>query len=250
MTMARRGRRRLYLMRHGHVDYFDPALEDPRLARLTEEGREQAAAAGRALSGVAFDLVAHSGLQRTRDTAGIVLDAAAGGPPILEIGGLEELKSGLVKAGSREELAARLAFCFEAADAPGARFFPDGELFVDAQDRVVRAIEELILEHDWGTALVVAHEGVNRILLGWACGAGLGAIDAFEQDLCCINVLDADVTPSPTGEGLTIERVIIKAMNVTPYDYLKAGLPRTSLEHLFGVDFEGARPRSRLRDAP
>ena len=88
----------------------------------------------------------------------------------------------------------------------------------------------------------MAHEGVNRILLGWACGGGLASIGAFEQDLCCINVIDVDITPAPQG-GVQIERAIIKALNITPYDYVKGGLPRTSLEHLFDVDFGGARPR-------
>jgi probable phosphoglycerate mutase len=44
------------------------------------------------------------------------------------------------------------------------------------------------------------------------------------------------------GEGLAIERVLIKAVNVTPYDYVKHGLSRTSLEHLFDVDLRAAPP--------
>ena len=41
---------------------------------------------------------------------------------------------------------------------------------------------------------VVAHEGINRLLLSWACGSGLGAMGAFEQDTGCVNVLDFDMT--------------------------------------------------------
>ncbi len=232
-------------MRHGHVDYFDPKLTDPRNAPLTEQGREQASAAADALAGLSFDAAFCSGLLRTRQTAEIVLARHSADPNLADEPRLEELKSAWLSAKSREELAARLAYSFEGAATPGASFLPGGERFADAEIRVVEALEDLLTTRDWRSALVVAHEGVNRIALGWACGGGLATIDAFEQDLCCINVIDVDVTPHAKGEGLTIERVLIKAVNVTPYDYMKHGLSRTSLEHLFDVDFQGAPPRQR-----
>lgn len=236
------GRRRIYLMRHGHVDYFDPEAADPRQVVLTEQGRKQAQAARDALKHVPFDMVAHSGLPRTRETAEIVLAANADAPEPLSEPGIEELKSGRLVADTREELAARLAFCFDAAAEPESRFLPDGETFAAAEKRIVAAMEKLIVDRVWRTALIVAHEGVNRILLGWASRGGLATIGAFEQDLACVNVIDIDVTPAETGGGLQVERAILKAVNVTPYDYVKSGLPRTSLEHLFGVDFGGTRP--------
>ncbi|MEO0697871.1 MAG: histidine phosphatase family protein [Pseudomonadota bacterium] len=235
------GRRRLYLMRHGHVDYFAPGLTDPRFVELTDLGKEQAAAAHTALADVSFDLVAHSGLPRTIATAAIVCGEENDKEPVDEPR-LEELKSGWLQANSREELAARLAFCFDKADVSGARFLPDGETFAEAEARIVAGIRSIVEDHDWKTALVVAHEGVNRILLGWACGGGLKTIGAFEQDLCCINVVDIDVTPSEADGSPQVERAIIKAINLTPYDTVKEGLPRTSLEHLFGVDFGASRP--------
>lgn len=238
--MTGSGRRRIYLMRHGHVDYFAPGLTDPRAVVLTPLGRDQAAAARDALAGVPINLIVTSGLPRTVETAEIVAEAHAG-VPFMDEPGIEELKSGGMLVGSREELAARLAFCFDDAAQPGAAFLPDGEAFAAAETRIVAALRRLVLERTWRTAIVVAHEGVNRIALGWACGGGLATIGAFEQDLCCINVIDLDVTPGHDG-GLQIERAILKTVNATPYDYAKAGLPRTSLEHLFDVDFGRARP--------
>jgi probable phosphoglycerate mutase len=239
--MTGTGRRRVYLMRHGHVDYFAPGITDPRTVTLTDTGRAQAAAARAALAGVDFDIAVHSGLPRTIETAAIVLDGRNGLSARPEEG-LEELKSGWLVADSREELAARLAFCFDAAGAEGARFLPDGESFAAAEVRITGAMERLIKGSAWKTALIVAHEGVNRILLGWATGGGLKTIGAFEQDLGCINVIDLDVTAGALTGGLVIERAILKSVNVTPYDFVKAGLPRTSLEHLFDVDFGRGRP--------
>ena len=237
------GRRRIYLMRHGHVDYFDPALTDPRLAILTDDGRSQAEAARDALKHARFDIAVYSGLPRTRETAEIILAGNEAPPGLDAHEGLEEIKSGWIRATSREELAARLAYSFDGAEAPGACFLPEGETFADAQQRIVAALEELVLTRDWRSALIVAHEGVNRIALGWACGGGLATIAAFEKDLACINLIDVDVTPAESGEGLQIERMAIKALNMTAYDFVKKGLSRSSLEHLFDVDFGGLRPR-------
>jgi probable phosphoglycerate mutase len=78
--------------------------------------------------------------------------------------------------------------------------------------------------------LVVAHEGINRLVLSWAAGAGLHAMGGFEQDTGCVNVLDFDM------KGNEIERPIIKAVNLTPYNYLKHGMNLTSLEAIFERD--------------
>lgn len=239
------GRRRLYLMRHGHVDYFAKGLTDPKLAVLTDDGRRQAQAARDALRNISFDFAASSGLARARETAEIVLAANLSDAHLVDEQDLQELQSGWLKASSREELAARLAFCFDGAEKPGARFLPDGETFADAERRITAALNGFIRRRIWKQGLVVAHEGVNRIILGWATGGGLATIAAFEQDFGCVNVIDIDVTPNHDASDLTIERAIVKSMNISPYDYVKEGLPRTSLEHLFDVDFGASRPRGR-----
>ncbi len=237
------GRRRIYLMRHGHVDYFSPDITDPRDVSLTDEGCRQAEAARDALHNIEFDIAVCSGLPRTVQTAQTVLSGQNTPPALIVREGLEELKSGWLTASSREELAARLAYSFDGASEPGAAFLPDGELFADAEARIIASLEDLVFNDKWRTALIVAHEGVNRIALGWSTGGGLATISSFEQDLGCINLIDLDVTPADDGAGLQIERMLIKALNVTPYDFLKHGLPRTSLEHLFDVDFGGVRPK-------
>ena len=63
------GRRRIYLMRHGHVDYFSKIVVEsgrPDLVPLTPLGKEQAAASGQALAHVRFDRAMSSGYPRTR----------------------------------------------------------------------------------------------------------------------------------------------------------------------------------------
>ncbi|NNE42475.1 MAG: histidine phosphatase family protein [Marinicaulis sp.] len=230
-------------MRHGHVDYFAVKSTQFREISLSPDGVEQAEAAALALKHIAFDIAVYSGLQRTRETAERVLAAQENPPKLIAEEGLEELKNGVVTASSRKELAAWLAYSFDSADEDGATFLPEGERFDSAENRIVAAFTEMVTNGDWKSALVVAHEGVNRILLGWACGGGLATISAFDQDLAGVNVIDVDITPNAAGDGLQVERAIIKALNVTPYDYTKSGLPRTSLEHLFDIDWNGPRPK-------
>ena len=64
-------RRRIYLLRHGEVRYFDPSGVPYQQAEvpLNEEGRSQARAAGKALSEAKITLVITSGLPRTLQTA-------------------------------------------------------------------------------------------------------------------------------------------------------------------------------------
>lgn len=231
------GRRRIYLMRHGHVDYFSKqVLVDKRtdLVPLTPLGREQASASGAALAHVRFDRAVCSGLPRTRETAEHVMAANADAAHLaLEADhGLEEIKGGVQTAKSREELSARLTFEFDQAARPGATMF-GGEVFAEALARSQRAIEALLAQAGWHTALVVAHEGINRLLLGWMTGNGLSAIQSFEQDLACINILDFDLVPRADGAGTEIARSIIKAVNLTPYNYTKHGMNLRSLEAIF-----------------
>ena len=233
------GRRRIYLMRHGHVDYFSEEVtrsKDPRRASLTDQGREEANAAGQALGSVPFDRIVCSGLKRSRQTATCVQDWQTGDvPEIKDDPRFEELNSGtFIEFKSREQLAATMTFQFENADKPGATFLDGGELFSDGLERAKNAIQSLIDEPGWANALIVGHEGINRVLLSWFCNAGLNASVSFEQDTGCINILDIDLVPNESGH--TIERKLIKAVNLTPLNYEKLGMNLRSLEAIFHRD--------------
>ncbi len=231
------GRRRVYLMRHGFVDYTSKKVresQDPSQAYLTERGREEAAAAGAALADVHFDLALCSGLARTRETAEIVLSAHPYDLELEDEPRLAELRSGhYIDFQSAEQLAATMTFQFESAGDPEATFLEGGERFSDAMDRITDGVTDLLQRPNWHTALIVAHEVVNRLLLAWAIGAPLGASAGFEQDTGCINIIDFDLTPAEEGVGTQIERALIKAVNLTPANYLKNGMNLRSLEAIF-----------------
>ncbi len=228
-------RRRIYLMRHGHVDYFDRSVRESGNIHnvvLTKRGRSEAEAAGRSLAHIAFDRAVCSGLPRTRETAEIVLSFVTNAPELKVDSALVELRGGnLGPVANREELIAAMNSYFERAHEPGATNHDGGEIFTEAQARAVGAIERLLEKDDWHVALVVAHEGINRLLLSWACGAGLRAMSSFEQDTACINIVDFDL-----GAIGGVRRALIKAVNLTPHNYLKHGMNLTSLEAIMQKD--------------
>lgn len=233
-------RRRIYLMRHGHVDYFSAAVRasgDIDGVSLSPRGRSEAEAAGKALAHIAFDRAICSGLPRTRETATLAMSFNQNAPELESDADLIELRGGKLKqaVGSRDELIALMNSYFQRAHEPGATNLEGGEVFESAQARAVGAIEKLLEAENWHTALVVAHEGINRLLLSWACGAGLRAMSAFEQDTGCINVIDFDLG----GAGGT-KRRLVKAVNLTPYNYLKHGMNLTSLEAIMQRDLKDA----------
>jgi probable phosphoglycerate mutase len=126
-----------------------------------------------------------------------------------------------------------MAFEFDQAAQPGARMM-GGDVFADVQARASGALKRLLATPDWHTALVVAHEGVNRLILSWMTGNGLSGVQAFEQDLACINILDFDMVPRDDGgAGSEVFRSMIKAVNITPYNFVKYGMNLTSLEAIF-----------------
>ena len=231
------GRRRIYLMRHGFVDYTSKEVvkaRDPTIAYLTDSGREEARAAGEALRHVHLDLAVCSGLRRTRETAEIVLSIREQAPALEEDARLGEVKSGqYIDFESAEQLAATMTFYFERAGEPGATFLDGGEKFSDAMSRIEAGVIDLLRRPNWHTALVVAHEVTNRLILSWAIGAPLGASAGFEQDTGCINIIDFDLVPEENGEGSRIERALIKSVNMTPGNYVKNGMNLRSLESIF-----------------
>lgn len=231
------GRRRIYLMRHGFVDYTSEAVRkarDPKVAELTERGIGEAKAAGAALSEVHFDIALCSELLRTRQTAEYVLAEHPSAPRLEVDERFGELRSGsYMDFHSAEHLAAVMTFTFEQAGEPGAEFLPGGERFDEALIRIRKALHDLLHRPGWACALVVAHEVVNRMLLADVIGAPLGASAGFEQDTGCINILDFDMVPNEDGSGTRIERGVIKSINLTPANYLKNGMNLRSLEAIF-----------------
>jgi broad specificity phosphatase PhoE len=229
-----RGRKRVCLMRHGEVSYRRP---DGRTVfstevRLTDEGVEQARHMRELLSPVPFDLGAHTGLVRTRQTAELVLEGRA--IRLEEEPELREIQAGSIGHLSDERIDAEFTYGLERAGEPGAAF-SGGESFAAFQSHIVPAFEMFLRRADWTTALFVGHGGTNAVILAWVTRGGLAGLSAFEQDAGCVNIIDADVVD---GE---IVRRMIRAVNLTPYNLAKHEHYLTVAERIVAAHREGRR---------
>ena len=65
-----------------------------------------------------------------------------------------------------------------------------GESLTDLAARVLPAIAEIVERHRGEEVLVVAHGGVNRVILLNALGAPLASMFSIEQKYCAMNVID------------------------------------------------------------
>jgi broad specificity phosphatase PhoE len=195
-------RRRIYLMRHAQVSYF----EDGRPLRpdgvpLTERGREQARAAAELLAGIGFDRVITSGLPRTVETARIVApDKEPEAWPELR-----EIESGRLGEIPEDELEAAFVGAWRDV-VPEDTLFLGGETIRSLLDRVLPAVDRLVADPSWDIVLAVLHGGVNRAILSHALTGDRVLLGNLEQSPACINVLDV-------GEDW-----VVRAVNYTPYD--------------------------------
>lgn len=228
MTKLGADRRRVYLMRHGDVNYFDDKgvrVAEPDKVPLTDLGHEQAAAMGEALRDVHFDRAVCTGLLRTVQTA----EAALGGradPKLEVVGGLREIKSGAAQLMNASESLSEMVYAFERAHEPGMRF-ARGEPFDAFYDRITAAIHELLVQDDWRTMLIVAHGGTNRAIFSWLTHAGLRGLARFEQDTACLNIIDLDVN------GGALERYFLRMINWRPDEPWRLDDRRTNQERYF-----------------
>ncbi len=220
-------RRRVFLMRHGSVTYFDETGKPflPETVPLNKDGRAQADAAGHAFrdAGVRFDRVIVSGLPRTVETAQRVL-AACGQQAELDVWpDLHEIRGGRLSSIPAHELRRAFTGAFEGMVDEDQRFL-GGESVGEMMDRVHPAIARLREHQDWDTALLVLHGGVNCAILSLALTGERLFLGGLSQAAGCINALDV---------GEEAADWVVRFVNYVPPAPLQPGERTTTMEQLF-----------------
>jgi broad specificity phosphatase PhoE len=207
-------RRRLFLLRHGEVDYFPGGRPvPPEGVGLTERGRAQAEAVRSLLLGVPIDRAVHTGLRRTRETAEIVLRGRE--VPLEAWPEFQEIRPGRLKDLENPEEAFRRAFRpYSLEDR-----FLGGEPYGEFLERVLAAYRRL-LDEPWDTLLLVAHGGVVRAILSYALLGEGRLLGGLEVHPCGLSVLDIG------------EPTLLRVHNLTAYDLLPQNR-RSTMEELW-----------------
>jgi molybdenum cofactor cytidylyltransferase len=192
---------RVYLARHARPE----GPEDRRYRGqadlpLGAAGRERAHGLAGSLmtltGGACFDAVFASDLSRCLETAEIAAGADGCTSPVRTEPGLREIDVGLWEDLTWEEAKQRFPAEHAAREADlTSAPFPGGESFAGLRDRVLPAFERLLassLAAGHRRVLVVAHKGVNRVILAHLQGIPLSHIFSIEQDYCAVTLLKVD----------------------------------------------------------
>lgn len=152
----------IYLMRHGQTQWnLDKRLQGGTDNPLNETGQKQAADLAKQLAGVRFDQVYTSALQRARTTA----EAVAGGTAITVLPALSERSFGKFEGIYEDD---RDAVRFAEFKQRGNQLddgLDGGESLGSQAARVKKAVQEIVARHQKGAVAIVAHGGVNPLVL-------------------------------------------------------------------------------------
>ena len=188
-----------------------------------------------------------SGLPRTLETAAIV----APGTEPESWPELREIQGGRLSEIPADALEHEFVHAFRGVIPNESRFLR-GESIGELFDRVLPAVERLVEDAGWHTALAVLHGGVNRAILSYALTAERMFLGHFEQAPACVNVLDLGderrvdrargqrraVRPPPPLAPLDDDGALLGA--VPGGDELRAGFPALSPSHTQGRSFSAS----------
>lgn len=194
---------RVLLVRHGETPWnaegrYQGQIDIP----LSATGEQQAQLLQQRLLSVPIDRAVASPLQRARATAQIALGERAG---LLSLdAGLGEIAHGTWEGKLASEIDAVDPERFRAwREAPHTVQMPGGESLTQVFERVwpafARAVEGLRADQ---TALVVAHDAVNRLILCKLLGLPFAQLWRFRQAPATMNLLEG-----PSAERLDIVRL-------------------------------------------
>ena len=183
-------RTRLYLVRHGQVEGHKEKRYNGQVnVPLTQFGREESARICDSLVDIHLDAVYSSDLDRSRYCAELV--AAAHNLTVSTCESLRELHFGKWEGRTWTELQEAYPEAWQSRLQNLVDFqVPGGESFQDAADRIRPIIQKIIRAHSGGDVVLVAHGGINRIVLLDAIGAPLQQAFSIEQDYGCLNIID------------------------------------------------------------
>ncbi|MBW1990696.1 MAG: alpha-ribazole phosphatase [Deltaproteobacteria bacterium] len=181
---------RLYLVRHGQVaDGHTHRYHGHNDIGLSPQGVQQLERLAEQLRPVSLAAVYASDLARSREGAAILCRGR--GLSFEAVPEFREINFGLWEGLTLEEIAQRYPEQLEARLRDLARYrIPEGESLMDVRDRVLPKLKEILARHQGQAVALVAHAGVNRVILCEALGLPLTHLFRLHQNYGCLNIID------------------------------------------------------------
>jgi alpha-ribazole phosphatase/probable phosphoglycerate mutase len=181
---------RLYLMRHGQVQgHEEKRYNGQGEVPLTPVGIRQFEVLAERLRPLPLTAVYSSDLTRCREGARRI--ASEHGLTPVTTPELREICMGEWEGTTWAELQARDPRGWQARLADPLHFrVPGGENLLDVVARIRPVLARIVRDHPGEAVAMVAHGGVNRLILLDALGAPLDRLFRLEQDFGCLNIVD------------------------------------------------------------
>lgn len=181
---------RIYLMRHGEVEGHESKRYNGQAdICLTPRGEAQYELLKAKLERKQLAAVYSSDLQRCRFGADL-LSRDRGLEPVA-LSELRELHIGQWEGMTWDEIRSRYPEQWQARLNDLVHYrVPGGESLQELADRLLPTLQEIINRHQGKEIAIIAHGGVNRVLLLNAIGAPLDRLFSLEQDYGCLNIID------------------------------------------------------------
>jgi alpha-ribazole phosphatase/probable phosphoglycerate mutase len=179
----------VWLIRHGETaaEYRGRCYGSSDV-ELSETGIRQMQAVAAALTDARLSAVYCS--PRTRCRTGAQLIAAVHACPVRAVSALRELDFGEFEGRTYDEIASTHPDIYKQwMQTPTEVRFPGGEGFAEMRDRVLAVMEQLRRQNTASSFAVVAHGGVNRIVLADALGIPAAKIFRIGQKYAAMNLV-------------------------------------------------------------
>ena len=181
---------RLFLVRHGEITTSREWRYVGHLdVDLTETGMRQMKRIGERLKNERVDVLLSSDLQRTQKGAEIIGTIIGVKPQ--PNAAFREINLGEWEGLTRDEIVAQFPVDFEerSQNLPYFRI-RNGESFADLQARVIKQIEIVLEEYKGKNVALIAHGGVNRVIITHVLGMELSNLTRIDQAYGCLNIID------------------------------------------------------------
>ncbi len=183
-------RTRLYLVRHGEITTSREWRYVGHLdVDLTETGIKQMERIGDRLKTERIDALFSSDLQRTRKGAEIIGKIVGITPQ--PVPAFREINLGEWEGLTRDQIVARFPaeFAERSQNLPYFRI-SNGESFADLQTRVIAHLDMILEQYRGKNIAVIAHGGVNRVIITHVLGMDLCNLTRIDQAYGCLNIID------------------------------------------------------------
>ncbi len=202
---------KIYLVRHGQVDFPKGVFYGQMDVPLSDLGKRQSLLAARYIVRLAPDFVMASDLQRCMYLAGLIQDEGGPGPVFSKA--MREVDFGKWAGLSWDDIERKYPgeMSRRMKDLENYRP-PEGESLGDVLKRTGQVFSQCA-EGAYGKRVaIIAHGGVNRVLIANFLGMRLQNIFNLHQDYTCINCIEF----FPDGNG------VLRFLNMT--NHLDEGL--------------------------